>query len=125
GCARTQLAPLALPDGLAVVASHNLSRWEGAAPAFDRVSLNVIPEPGQSLGFTGALVGIGMAVDPRVKRADLLECFEDRGGKVAVHGLTVSDLEYFTRPHRMYDLVLLAVGDRKSTRLNSSHVSIS
>jgi len=108
---RAQLTQLTLPHGLAVEASHNLSRWEGAAPAFDRVSLNVIPEPGQSLGFTGALVGIGMAVDPRVKRADLLECFEDRGGKVAVHGLTVSDLEYFTRPHRMYDLVLLAVGD--------------
>src|SRR5699024_12335535 len=89
---RAQLTQLTLPHGLAVEASHNLSRWEGAAPAFDRVSLNVIPEPGQSLCFTGSVVVVGIAVDPRVKRADLLECFEGRGGKGAVRGRTGSDV---------------------------------
>lgn len=39
--------------------------------------------------------------------ADWLEYFEDRGGKVVIHGVTLSDLDYFSR---MFDLVIVAVG---------------
>ncbi|WP_019608886.1 styrene monooxygenase/indole monooxygenase family protein [Nocardiopsis sp. CNS-639] len=107
---RAQITQLTLPHGLAVESSHNLSLWTGIAPRFDQVSLSVVTDGGGQVGFTGALPGIGLAVDPRVKLADWLEFFEDRGGKVVIHGLTVTDLEYFTRPG-MYDVVLLAVGD--------------
>lgn len=51
--------------------------------------------------------GYGAAVDSRVKMAHWLEYFEDRGGKVVIHGVTVTDLNYFSR---MYDLVVVAVG---------------
>ncbi|GAA1095679.1 styrene monooxygenase/indole monooxygenase family protein [Nocardiopsis metallicus] len=108
---RAQITQLTLPHGLSVETEHNLAMWSGVAPTFDRVALSVIPEPASQVGFTGTLPGVGLAVDPRVKLADWLEFFEDRGGKVVVHGLTVTDLEYFTRPGAMYDVVLLAVGD--------------
>lgn len=107
---RAQITQLTLPHGLAVESSHNLSLWSGVAPTFDQVSLSVVAGDASQVGFTGTLPGAGLAVDPRVKLADWLEFFEDRGGKVVIHGLTVTDLEFFTRPG-MYDVVLLAVGD--------------
>jgi hypothetical protein len=108
---RAQITQLTLPHGMAVENDHHLSMWSGIAPKFNRVGLSVVPDATTQIGFNGALPNIGLAVDPRVKLADWLEFFEDRGGKVVIHGLTNTDLEYFTRPGGMYDVVLLAVGD--------------
>ncbi|WP_141923967.1 styrene monooxygenase/indole monooxygenase family protein [Haloactinospora alba] len=85
-----------------------LDFWSDQAPEYNWVDLS-LRAPGQPpLDISGKQsAGPGVSVERRVKMADWMEYFEDRGGKVVIHGVTVSDLDYFAR---MYDLVVVAVG---------------
>ncbi|MEU4283580.1 styrene monooxygenase/indole monooxygenase family protein [Nocardiopsis dassonvillei] len=104
---QSQMTQLTLPSVRAVEQELELGLWSAIAPTYRTVALTTVTDDGISTGFTGDLGGEGVAVDPRIKMADWTEYFEDKGGKVVIHGATVTDLEYFTR---MFDAVLVAVG---------------
>lgn len=122
------LAQFTLPSTLAAERAAGLDFWSSeavasgasyagvAAPAFTSVRLEARPEGGDLLGFAGRLPGPGVAVDPRVKLADWLAAFEDRGGRVHPYGVTVGDLDAFARMGR-YDLIVVAVGSGELGRL--------
>ncbi|NKY99091.1 styrene monooxygenase/indole monooxygenase family protein [Nocardiopsis alborubida] len=103
---RAQMTQLTLPSVRKVEQDLGLDFWASNAPVYRTVRLTTLTTDGIG-GFTGDLGAEGVAVDPRVKLPDWLEYFEDQGGKVVIHGATVTDLAYFTR---MYDAVLIAVG---------------
>ncbi|MGC0313882.1 styrene monooxygenase/indole monooxygenase family protein [Kitasatospora acidiphila] len=85
-----------------------LNFWEEAAPRVEGLGVSVAgPESQRVIDWVGKLDGYAQSVDQRIKMAGWLEAFEQRGGKVVVHGVTVSDLDYFSR---RYDLVVVAAG---------------
>lgn len=104
----TQFTP---PTALEHEREHNLDFWSSQAPRLENFKMLLYADPSSGpLGFTGRIGDPGqyaVSVDRRVKIADWLEYFEDRGGKVVIHGVTVTDLDYFSR---MFDLVVVAVG---------------
>jgi hypothetical protein len=82
--------------------------WEAQAPRIEGLGVSVAgPESARVINWVGHLDGYAQSVDQRVKMAGWLEAFAERGGQVVVHGVTVSDLDYFSRS---YDLVLVAAG---------------
>ncbi|WP_087096815.1 styrene monooxygenase/indole monooxygenase family protein, partial [Nocardiopsis sp. JB363] len=85
-----------------------LAMWEARAPRIQGVELQLHPPHGDPATVLGAFQAPGTSVDRRVQMADWLEYFEDRGGKAVIHGVTVTDLDYFSR---MFDLIVVAVGD--------------
>lgn len=113
------------PAVLAQERASGLPVWEDAPP-IRRLGMRV--RLGEAdLAFTGSFTGgHTLSVDRRIKMAAWLDHFEKTGGKVVIHGLTVSDLEYFTQ---MYDLVVVAVGsgelgglfDSDPTRQGGAH----
>lgn len=102
-----QMTQLTLPTALGLERTLGLDFWEDQEHLFQTVSMTTRTRDGAELGFTGDLGAAGAAVEPRVKLPDLLEYFEDRGGKVIIHGITLSDLTVFTR---MFDAILITVG---------------
>jgi hypothetical protein len=94
-----------------------LNFWEDQAPRIEGLGVSVSAldaAPGvagvtaaRPIDWVGRLDGYAQSVDQRVKMAGWLETFAERGGKVVVHGVAVSDLDYFARA---YDLVLVAAG---------------
>ncbi|WP_371483132.1 styrene monooxygenase/indole monooxygenase family protein [Kitasatospora sp. NBC_00315] len=82
--------------------------WEQEAPRIEGVGVSVTgPETARVIDWVGRLNGYAQSVDQRVKMSGWLETFAERGGQVVVHGVAVSDLDYFART---YDLVLVAAG---------------
>lgn len=82
--------------------------WEGEAPRIEGLGVSVSgPESARVIDWVGRLDGYAQSVDQRLKMAGWLEAFAQRGGQVVVHGVAVSDLDYFSRT---YDLVLVAAG---------------
>ncbi|MFI9272927.1 styrene monooxygenase/indole monooxygenase family protein [Kitasatospora sp. NPDC052896] len=82
--------------------------WEGEAPKVEGLGVSVAgPESARVIDWVGRLDGYAQSVDQRLKMAGWLETFAQRGGQVVVHGVAVSDLDYFSRT---YDLVLVAAG---------------
>ncbi|WP_433892418.1 styrene monooxygenase/indole monooxygenase family protein [Streptomyces sp. CA-111067] len=90
-----------------------LNFWEDQAPRIQGLGVSVgAPDPAggraaRPIDWLGRLAGFAQSVDQRVKMAGWLETFAERGGRVVVHGVAVSDLDYFARA---YDLVLVAAG---------------
>ncbi|GAA1949619.1 styrene monooxygenase/indole monooxygenase family protein [Kitasatospora viridis] len=85
-----------------------LNFWEEAAPRVEGVGVSVAgPDSQRVIDWVGQLDGYAQSVDQRIKMSGWLETFAQRGGKVVVHGVAVSDLDYFSRT---YDLVLVAAG---------------
>ncbi|MFF4649801.1 styrene monooxygenase/indole monooxygenase family protein [Streptomyces sp. NPDC001380] len=85
-----------------------LNLWEDRAPRIEGLGVSVAgPDGARVVDWVGRLDGYAQSVDQRVKMAGWLEAFAARGGKVVVHGVTVSDLDYFSRT---FDLVLVAAG---------------
>ena len=85
-----------------------LNFWEKDTPPFEGLSFTLAgPEGGKAINWAGHLDAYGQSVDQRVKMSGLLEAFESRGGKVIIHGVTVSDLD---RLVPMYDLTIVAAG---------------
>ncbi|WP_262391757.1 styrene monooxygenase/indole monooxygenase family protein [Nocardiopsis sp. CNR-923] len=105
--ARAQMTQLTLPSTLVTERELRLDMWASLVPFYQTVRLTTHTQQGHTLSFTGDLGAAGAAIDPRVKLPDWLEYFEDQGGKVVIHGITVSDLAYFTR---MFDGILVTVG---------------
>ncbi|GAA3744941.1 alanine-phosphoribitol ligase [Spinactinospora alkalitolerans] len=87
--------------------------WENDAPPIERLRMRV-RTGAHEVAFTGAFsAGYAVSVDRRLKMADWLELFKARAdetghGRVITHGVTVTDLDYFTR---LFDLVIVAVGN--------------
>jgi hypothetical protein len=82
--------------------------WEKDAPQIDGINVTVAgPDGGKALNWCGHLDNYCQSVDQRVKMSGLLDAFENRGGKVVIHGVTVSDLD---RLIPLYDLTIVAAG---------------
>ncbi|WP_329569762.1 styrene monooxygenase/indole monooxygenase family protein [Kitasatospora sp. NBC_01266] len=82
--------------------------WEAEAPKVEGLGVSVTgPDSSRVIDWVGRLDGYAQSVDQRLKMAGWLETFAQRGGQVVVHGVAVSDLDYFART---YDLVLVAAG---------------
>jgi 2-polyprenyl-6-methoxyphenol hydroxylase-like FAD-dependent oxidoreductase len=94
-----------------------LNLWEAETPQVHGIGVSVAAPgapattpggvEGRPIDWLGRLDGYAQSVDQRVKMAGWLETFAERGGRTVVHGVTVSDLDYFSRA---YDLVLVAAG---------------
>ena len=85
-----------------------LNLWDGEAPAVEGLGVSVSgPEAARVIDWVGRLKGRAQSVDQRLKMPAWLELFAERGGKVVVNGVTVSDLDLLVRG---YDLTLVAAG---------------
>jgi hypothetical protein len=85
-----------------------LNFWEDQAPRIEGLGVSVAaPDSSRAIDWVGRLRGHAQSVDQRVKMAGWMETFAERGGKLVIHGVAVSDLDYFARA---YDLVLVAAG---------------
>ena len=70
-----------------------LSFWEDEGPHFDGIGFSLAGPDGRlALDWTGRLDAYAQSVDQRVKMSGWLEALEQRGGKVVIHGVPVSDL---------------------------------
>lgn len=106
------LTQLTFPSVLAAEQAAHLDFWSASAPGFTSIRMTMLPDGGPSASFTGRLRSPGYAIDHRLKTADWLEYVEDQGGGVHVKTITLSDLAGFTRLAGMYDLIVLAGGNR-------------
>src|SRR6478735_7193288 len=108
---RPSVTQFTFPTALDYEREYELDLWSALSPQIREQRVHLYPgadRPTLSLkGRTGKANDYMVAVDRRVKMADWLEFFEDRGGKVVIHGVTVTDLDYFSR---MFDLIIVAVG---------------
>ncbi|GAB2489747.1 styrene monooxygenase/indole monooxygenase family protein [Nocardiopsis aegyptia] len=107
---RPSISQFTFPTALNWERDANLDLWSALAPQIRHQKLYLYPHDGSMRtikGRTGTGNDYAVSVDRRVKMADWLEYFEDRGGKVVIHGVTVTDLDYFSR---MFDLIVVAVG---------------
>ena len=85
-----------------------LNLWDTQAPLVEGLGVSVSgPESARVIDWVGRLNGPAQSVDQRVKMPAWLELFAERGGKVVVNGVTVSDLDLLVRG---YDLTLIAAG---------------
>ncbi|MBV2364716.1 styrene monooxygenase/indole monooxygenase family protein [Streptomonospora nanhaiensis] len=108
---RPSVTQLTFPTALEYERELHLDFWSAQAPQVDKFKIHLYPPGGtppiQLIGRTGRADQYTVSIDRRVKMADWLEYFEDSGGKVVIHGVTLSDLDYFSR---MFDLIVVAVG---------------
>ncbi|WP_067597164.1 styrene monooxygenase/indole monooxygenase family protein [Nocardiopsis listeri] len=108
---RSSVTQFTLPTALSHEREYDLDLWSVLSPQVRNQRIHLYPgadNPALSfVGRTGRNNDYMVSVDRRVKMADWLEFFEDRGGKVVIHGVTVTDLDYFSR---MFDLIIVAVG---------------
>jgi hypothetical protein len=81
--------------------------WDNDAPRVEGLNVAVAGEGKPMIEWLGRLNGYAQSVDQRVKMAGWLEAFENRGGNLVIHGVTVSDLDRFIN---LYDLVVVAAG---------------
>ncbi|MBR8742213.1 styrene monooxygenase/indole monooxygenase family protein [Nocardiopsis sp. MG754419] len=104
------IAQFTYPTALEHERSFDLDFWSALAPQIRRQKLFIYGKDAPAAVVQGASHpknGYSVSIDRRIKMADWLEFFEDRGGKVVIHGVTVTDLDYFSR---MFDLIVVAVG---------------
>jgi hypothetical protein len=82
--------------------------WESEAPRIEGLGVSVAgPDSSRLIDWVGTLDGYAQSVDQRLKMAGWMETFAQRGGQLVIHGVAVSDLDYFSRA---YDLVLVSAG---------------
>jgi flavin-dependent dehydrogenase len=85
-----------------------LNFWEEETPSYDwHIYTLRGPDGNMVLDYAGQFIDFAQSVDQRVKMSGWLEEFEERGGKVIIHGVTVSDLD---RLIPLYDLTIVAAG---------------
>ncbi|GAA4912376.1 styrene monooxygenase/indole monooxygenase family protein [Streptomonospora salina] len=107
---RPSITQMTFPTALDYERELHLDFWSGQAPRIEDFKMHLYPPGGEAAvlkGRTGARDQYTISIDRRIKMADWLEYFEDAGGKVVIHGVTLSDLDYFSR---MFDLIVVAVG---------------
>ncbi|HEX3749238.1 MAG TPA: FAD-binding oxidoreductase, partial [Streptosporangiaceae bacterium] len=89
--------------------------WEDEAPHFDGIGFSLAgPDGNLALDWAGHLDAYAQSVDQRVKMSGWMEAFEQRGGRVIIHGVTVSDLD---RLAPRYDLTIVAAGKGELVQL--------
>lgn len=105
---RVMSTQLLFPTALRYERALGLGFWADQTPDIDGVGVCVAALDGsRAVDWFGRLPAPAQSLDQRVKMAGWLETFAERGGKVVVHGVSVSDLDYFARA---YELVLVAAG---------------
>ncbi|AFR10503.1 styrene monooxygenase/indole monooxygenase family protein [Nocardiopsis alba] len=107
---KPSISQFTLPTALEYERAFDLDLWSALSPQIREQKLFLYRDGQEVTSLTGSSHtgnGYSLSVDRRVKMADWLEFFEDRGGKVVIHGVTVTDLDYFSR---MFDLIIVAVG---------------
>ena len=92
-----------------------LNFWEDEGPHFDGIGFSLAgPDGSLALDWAGHLNAYAQSVDQRVKMSGWLEALEQRGGRVIIHGVTVSDLD---RLVPRYDLTIVAAGKGELVQL--------
>ena len=107
---KPSISQFTLPTALEYERKFDLDFWSALSPQIREQKLFMYMEGKAVAALQGSSDpgnGYTVSVDRRVKMADWLESFEDRGGKVVIHGVTVTDLDYFSR---MFELIIIAVG---------------
>ncbi len=107
---KPSISQFTLPTALEYERKFDLDFWSALSPQIREQKLFLYKGGEKVTALKGSSHpgnGYTVSVDRRVKMADWLEFFEDRGGKVVIHGVTVTDLDYFSR---MFDLIIVAVG---------------
>jgi hypothetical protein len=95
-------------DALSIERKHGLNFFDEVAPRGRAQGFSLGSGDGSlALNWYGIWKGPAQSVDQRVKMAVWLELFEERGGKVVIHGVTTADLNSLAT---MYDLVVVAAG---------------
>ena len=96
--------------------------WEDEAPHFDGIGFSLAgPDGSPALDWAGHLNAYAQSIDQRVKMSGWMEALEQRGGRVIIHGVTVSDLD---RLVTRYDLTIVAAGKGELVQLfgrNAAH----
>ena len=93
---------------------HGLNLWDDVATSIAGQGLSVAGENGRELNWTAAWDGPAQSIDQRVKMSTWLELFEQRGGKLIIHGVTTADLNSLAR---LYELVIVAAGKGELVQL--------
>ncbi|QFU86927.1 styrene monooxygenase/indole monooxygenase family protein [Amycolatopsis sp. YIM 10] len=94
---------------------HGLNFWEAETVKVEGLGVSIAaPDSSRALDWVGKLDNYAQSVDQRVKMAGWLEKFEERGGKLIIHGVTTSDLNSLAG---MYDLVVVAAGKGELVQL--------
>ncbi|MCP2168602.1 styrene monooxygenase/indole monooxygenase family protein [Goodfellowiella coeruleoviolacea] len=103
-------------DALAVERAHGLNLWDDVAPRIAGQGLSLgAPDGTRMLNWISAWDnGPAQSIDQRVKMPAWLELFEDRGGKVVIHGVTTSDLNGLAS---LYELTIVAAGKGELVQL--------
>ncbi|MDX6356534.1 MAG: hypothetical protein QOF98_3437 [Streptomyces sp.] len=105
---RVMSTQVMFPTALRHERALGLGFWADQTPDIDGLGISVTaPDGTRAVDWLGRLPAPAQSLDQRVKMSGWLETFAERGGKVVVHGVSVSDLDYFARA---YDLVLVAAG---------------
>ncbi|PXY30098.1 styrene monooxygenase/indole monooxygenase family protein [Prauserella endophytica] len=87
---------------------YGLNLWEEQTVKVEGLGVSIAgPDSSRVLDWVGRLDDYAQSVDQRVKMAGWLELFEQRGGKLVIHGVTTADLDKLAG---MYDLVVVAAG---------------
>jgi 2-polyprenyl-6-methoxyphenol hydroxylase-like FAD-dependent oxidoreductase len=82
--------------------------WTNSGHRIDGIGVSVPgPDGGRAIDWLGRFKEFAQSIDQRVKMADWLELFEQRGGKVVVNAATISDLDGLAG---LYDLTVVAAG---------------
>lgn len=92
-----------------------LNLWEEQTVRVGGLGVSVAaPDGGRAIDWVGELDDFAQSVDQRVKMAGWLELFEDRGGKLVIHGVMTSELDALAR---LYDLVVVSAGKGELVQL--------
>ncbi|WP_199432282.1 styrene monooxygenase/indole monooxygenase family protein [Qaidamihabitans albus] len=95
-------------DALQHERDHGLNLWEEQAQPVEGLGVSIAaPDSSRAMDWVGRLDNYAQSVDQRVKMAGWLELFEQRGGKLIIHGVTTADLDALAM---MYDLVIVSAG---------------
>ncbi|MET8835964.1 styrene monooxygenase/indole monooxygenase family protein [Micromonospora sp. NPDC004540] len=95
---------------LATERRYGLNLWQDRAPRIEGLHVSLSAPPGErALRIPCPLDEPAQSTDQRIKMADWLELFEQRGGTVLYQTVTTSDLDGLARLGR-YDLTVVAAG---------------
>ncbi|SFB62952.1 2-polyprenyl-6-methoxyphenol hydroxylase [Amycolatopsis marina] len=94
---------------------EGLNLWEQECVNVDGLGISIAaPDSSRAVDWVGKLDRYAQSVDQRVKMAGWLELFEERGGKLIIHGVTTADLNSLAG---MYDLTVVAAGKGELVQL--------
>ncbi|GAB3463549.1 styrene monooxygenase/indole monooxygenase family protein [Actinophytocola sediminis] len=94
---------------------HGLNLWDDEVIPFEGLGVSIAaPDGTRALDWVSKMDAQGMSIDQRVKMAGWLELFEDRGGRLVIHGVTTADLNALAG---MYDLTVIAAGKGELVQL--------